>query len=378
MATMLYIGTFFDVDPDESNITTELAGSWIGEVRDVASGGIKLVSVTSQEPGWTNPYVIGDNDNFGGNSNGDKVVYDVGGGLIVTDIDSTDWVTVNFTDANGAVFSEDVAIIRTIEGHVFLTELFTNPGALDGRSIQSLQITAVPQSGTTGWVHHALNGSGVEYSFDGLTVVCFALGSMIRTEAGEVPVEDLRQGDLVLTADNGYQPIRWIGANKISAAQLDANPKLRPIRIRAGALGPNMPAEDLCVSPQHRMLVRSSIAEKMFDAGEVLVAAKQLVMLDGIDIAHDVADVEYFHFLFDQHEVVFANGAASESLYTGPVALKSVSPKSRREILTLFPELNDIDYKALSARTLVQGRKARQLAVRHKNNRKVLVQEKLH
>ena len=65
---------------------------------------------------------------------------------------------------------------------------------------------------------------------------------------------------------------------------------------------------DLIVSPQHRMLVRSQIAQKMFGTPEVLVAAKQLCQLRGIDVVEDLVDVTYVHFLFDAHQIVLANG----------------------------------------------------------------------
>ena len=88
------------------------------------------------------------------------------------------------------------------------------------------------------------------------------------------------------------------------------------------------------------MLVRSKIAERMFDQTEVLVAAKDILGVEGIDVAEDLTKVRYYHFLFKQHEVVFAEGAPSESLYTGPEALKSVTEDERQEILSIFPDLN--------------------------------------
>ncbi|MFC0811098.1 Hint domain-containing protein [Paracoccus panacisoli] len=202
---------------------------------------------------------------------------------------------------------------------------------------------------------------------------CFAAGTMIETDRGAVAVEALAEGDLVVTRDNGLQPIRWIGSRSLSAQELAGNEKLRPIRIRAGALGHGVPAADLLVSPQHRVLVRSKIAQKMFGTDEVLVAAKQLCQIDGIDIAHDLAAVVYYHLLFDRHEVVISNGAETESLFTGPEALRSVGPAALAEILTLFPELADRDYQPAAARTLASGRLGRKLAVRHGQNAKPLV-----
>lgn len=80
----------------------------------------------------------------------------------------------------------------------------------------------------------------------------------------------------------------------------------------------------------------------------------------------------YFHLLFDQHELVISNGAATKSLYVGPHALMAVPEAAREEILTLFPALADGGCDAWSApvRQFVPGRRGRQLALRHVNNSK--------
>lgn len=201
-------------------------------------------------------------------------------------------------------------------------------------------------------------------------IPCFTTGTLIETAHGAVAIETLAAGDLVLTRDNGLQPVRWIGSRTLAGAALAEN--LRPILIRKGALGVNTPSSDLLVSPQHRVLVRSKIAQKMFGTDEVLVAAKQLCQIDGIDIA-EMAEVTYVHILFDRHEVVISNGAETESLFTGPEALKSVGRAARDEIFAIFPELADRDYAPVAARELVSGRMGRKLAVRHAQNRKPLI-----
>lgn len=207
---------------------------------------------------------------------------------------------------------------------------------------------------------------------EGDVVPCFTRGTMVATPHGLVAIETLKPGDLVLTRDHGAQPLRWIGSRRLDAVDLRHRPKLRPIRIRAGALAPSIPAEDLLVSPQHRMLVQSKIAQRMFGAPEVLAAAKQLLELDGVDIAEDVDSVEYFHILFDNHEVVTANGAESEALYLGPMALKAIGSVAAAEIMALFPELLEEDFVPVSARHLVPGRLARKLVARHIENGKPL------
>lgn len=204
---------------------------------------------------------------------------------------------------------------------------------------------------------------------------CFTAGTMIAAEAGTVAVEALRPGMLVLTRDRGLQAVRWHGVQHLGSAALRARPGLRPVRIRAGALGDGTPTTDLVVSPQHRILVRSPIALRMFGTIEVLVAARQLLCLDGIEVAEDLDSVTYVHFAFDRHEVVVSNGAATESLYPGPEALKAVGPAGRAELLAIFPQLVEGDPARMppAARMLAGGRQARSLALRHHQNARPLV-----
>ncbi|RDW12051.1 Hint domain-containing protein [Paracoccus thiocyanatus] len=130
---------------------------------------------------------------------------------------------------------------------------------------------------------------------------------------------------------------------------------------------------DLVVSPQHRILLRSRAALRMFGTNEILAAAKQLLQIDGVDLATDLAEVEYVHILFDRHEVVWANGTATESLYLGPQALGALPAKAVEEILAIFPELTERTHVPEGARMLVSGRKARKLANRHAKNGRPLV-----
>jgi hypothetical protein len=136
-----------------------------------------------------------------------------------------------------------------------------------------------------------------------------------------------------------------------------------------------VPTTDLVVSPQHRILVRSKIAQRLFGVDEVLVAVKQLLLIDGIDVVANQDGIEYFHFLFDNHQVVISNGAETESLHTGPEALKSVGPVAQEEIFAIFPELRGRDPRALpeGARMLISGGQGRKLAQRHAQNHKLLV-----
>lgn len=200
------------------------------------------------------------------------------------------------------------------------------------------------------------------------SVPCFTKGSLIRTDRGDRVIEDLSAGDMVLTRDKGLCPIRWIGATTVSPARLDLQPNLRPIRISAGSIGDGIPLSDLEVSPQHRVLVRSRIGKRLFHTDEILVAAKHLVDLPGIDVITPPNGVTYYHMLFDDHEVVLSNGAWTESLYTGPQAMRSVGAAARREIIALFPDLQEPTCPPKGARRFLTGQEARKMVDRHAAN----------
>ena len=169
-------------------------------------------------------------------------------------------------------------------------------------------------------------------------IPCFTPGTLIATPTGERKVEDLQVGDRVITRDNGMQEIRWAGAKELSGAQLAANDHLQPILIQAGALGDNLPERDILVSPQHRMLLTTDQAAMYFEEREVLVAAKHLTMLEGVDRVES-SGTTYIHIMFDQHEVVLSNGTWSESFQPGDYSLDGIGKEQRDEILELFPEL---------------------------------------
>jgi hypothetical protein len=207
-------------------------------------------------------------------------------------------------------------------------------------------------------------------------VTCFTAGTLVVTERGEVAVETLKIGDRVLTVDHGLQPIRWIGSRIMTVDELGQAPQFRPIRIEAGALGDDLPLQRLTVSPQHRCLVRSKIAERMSGDREVLVAAKHLLGLPGVEIVEAKEPVTYIHMLFDRHELLWSNGAITESFYLGEQALSSVDRAAREEILALFPSLADglPDQRPVPARPFLRGRVARKLVDRSVTNRKPMVE----
>ncbi len=182
-------------------------------------------------------------------------------------------------------------------------------------------------------------------------IVCFTRGTMIMTPDGEKAIEDLAEGDLVETRDNGAQKLRWIGSRKMAAFG-----KIAPVVIKKGALGND---RDLRVSQLHRMLITDWRAELMFGEPEVLATAKHLVNGDTVYV-EEGGEVEYFHMLFDRHEIVTANGAPSESFHPGEQGLSWMEEQVRDEIYAIFPELqDDADSFGPSARQSLKAYEAR-------------------
>lgn len=134
---------------------------------------------------------------------------------------------------------------------------------------------------------------------------CLLGGTRVLTPTGEVRVEDLEIGDLVVTESGVVREIRWIGKTSI---ERDGNSPwadhVRPIRISKGALGGGRPHRDLYLSRAH-----------MLHLGGVLIPVSDLVNganIAAVDVASD--RIEYFHIALDRHDVLVAEGAPCESL----------------------------------------------------------------
>ena len=196
-----------------------------------------------------------------------------------------------------------------------------------------------PESGTV--YFYDANGAVIgQLAFSNIetTVTCFTPGTRIMTGLGPVAVEDLVPGDLVLTRDNGLQPIRWIGRKALEAAELRADAALQPVLIRQGALGGGLPVRDMLVSRQHRMLVEGPRVGLLFGEDEVFVRAHHLTVLPGV-LPAMVAEVTYLHLMFDRHEAVLADGAWSESFQPGDRALGGLDEDEAHELFSVFASM---------------------------------------
>lgn len=156
---------------------------------------------------------------------------------------------------------------------------------------------------------------------------CFVRGTLIATPGGEVAVEFLKIGDIVLTVNNGAVPIKWIGSRKLDPKAMDKPRDELPIRIRAGAISENQPSRDLFVSPDHCMFIEGS-----------LIPAKLLI--NGTTILQEIilSPIDYFHVELEEHDVIWAEGAQAESYldlgnksaFLEPGVLQFTSPKAKQ------------------------------------------------
>lgn len=199
---------------------------------------------------------------------------------------------------------------------------------------------------------------------------CFAKGSRITSANGEIPVEDLRVGDRVKTLDGRFEKVKLVVKRAFSAIEVVVNPKLRPVRISQGALGGGLPSRDLLVSRQHRMLVSSKIAARVCGADEVLVASNKLTELPGIFVDKADHGVTYFHIVLERHEVLFSEGAPTESFYMGTEALQGVQNHTRQEILEMFPQFLDAGFVTRPALPIPDNKRQKKIIARHVFNSK--------
>lgn len=170
-------------------------------------------------------------------------------------------------------------------------------------------------------------------------IYCFTKDTEIQTKTGKLNIQSLNIGDLIATQTHGFQPIRWIGKRSICAAELHGRPEFKPVLIRKSAFGINIPSKDTRLSQHHRICLTDWRAEVLFGQPSVLCAAIDLVNDHTILVDHKATTVEYYHILFDHHEIVFGDNLPSESFHPVADGLSVLDEKTRQELLALFPDL---------------------------------------
>jgi hypothetical protein len=142
-------------------------------------------------------------------------------------------------------------------------------------------------------------GQEVSFTFDEFPY-CLLAGTLVLTATGERPVEDIRIGDLVLTADGDTVPVRWVGRQSLITM---FNHRALPIVIRVGALGDNVPSRDLHVSPDHAILLDDYLVQ-----AQALVNGTTITVMDT-----PPAQLDYYHLELDTQRIIIADGTPVES-----------------------------------------------------------------
>jgi Hint domain len=221
----------------------------------------------------------------------------------------TNFGTVAFDTSASWVLQTNTAAISsaTIDG-------FVSTDTIDIIGFTATSISTI--AGGTGVIltdaasHHATLSFGAPISNFGfttgpfgteLTTICFCVGTLIDTPDGEVQVEKLKQGDMVLTAHNGPRAVKWVGRGKVLATR-GKRTAATPVIVRKGALADNVPNQDLHVTKAHSLYI-----DNVLIPVEFLVNHKTILWDDRAQ------EVEIYHVELDSHDVLLANGAAAES-----------------------------------------------------------------
>lgn len=284
--------------------------------------------------GWTGNDTItagtGDDQITGGDGD-DTFIYVAGDGVdTITDFNFGNSGTLN----DGDITNNDRIDLSNFYDDIWeLTADFNDDGILNQSNdgVGDVDYSNNASLGGGGLVFAGATGNTSSFTVENTGVVCFASGTRILTTEGERLIETLRIGDRIITRDNGVQTLRWIGKRDLSKTDLARNPKLHPIHLSPKLTGGDLP---LIVSPQHGVVFN-------VDGEETLVRAIHLARLQGgaARVMHGCRKVSYFHIMFEDHQIVFANGAPSESFFPGHFALAALESDVRSEIYELFPDL---------------------------------------
>ena len=261
------------------------------------------------------------NNVYGNETTGQQTVVDAGGGPIADGTAVEPEWSYSFTTSTGETYKAyAVSEVDSGNGDVLAVHgwAFDDPAPPFG---VELTLTSATYTDRVAVAYEAA-----------ASPVCFTPGTLIETALGEVPVEQLQAGDLLVTLDHGLQPLKLVLKTVHSFTERNSDHK--PILFTAGSLGPRIPRQDLGVSAQHRFLM-----ENQNDHAQFLIAAKTFLVKPGVRRMEGKSSFIYIHLVMEQHEILLANGAPTESFFPGPQAVKSLSGSARCALMELFPAL---------------------------------------
>ncbi len=216
----------------------------------------------------------------------------------------TDWLGLTPSGFSGEILGfvqGDTIDLTGVTDATAATIVSGNTLQIARSSHPAIDLTLDPSQNYTGVTFSAVSGSSNTVVTTDM-MPCFAAGTRLDTPDGPVVVEALRAGDRVLTANGPPRPIRWIGWRRLDLRRHPDPAAVRPVRILANALAPGEPRRDVLMSPDHALLI---------DGG--LIPVRLLINGGTIRQEDGCRSVTYFHIELDSHDVLLAEGLATES-----------------------------------------------------------------
>jgi len=232
------------------------------------------------------------------------------------------------TYAAGTTIISAYDLINTGSGHKVTSFHLGGTGYQQG-AVDGL-ISTVPLVEGTTYTFNQERSSYLQNNPYDEYVSCFAKGTKIQTTDGLVEVSKIKAGNKVVTLENGIQEVLWAGKSDVAGVG-----DLAPICFAPGTIGNS---ETLRLSPNHRVFVSNPTVQLYFGSPAALVAAKFMVN-DTTIVREEVEQISYFHILTAQHDIVFANGAPTETLFLGNSKESGLCEQANEEIRGLFPDL---------------------------------------
>ena len=206
---------------------------------------------------------------------------------------------------NAVVHLDCCLTLMSVTGHTI--EILILVEVDEGNNVADIYVMPlVNLKERTGYVLVGINRDIARQKFAEIACVSFTRGTLITMASGmQKPIEDLYEGDIVLTRDDGPQPIRWIGQNTTRAVG-----EFAPVCIQAGTLHNE---NDLLVSPNHRLFIYQRSDTLGAGQSGLFVRARHLINGDTV-VQRDGGFIDYYQLLFDRHQIIYAEGIAAETL----------------------------------------------------------------
>jgi hypothetical protein len=212
------------------------------------------------------------------------------------------------------------------------------------------------QTGSSGWdiaENRSISASSLPTLHVGTNAACYCRDTLILTDRGEISVQALAIGDVVVTMSGATRPIKWIGRRSYAGRFAFGQKNILPVCIKAGALDENTPRRDLWISPHHAMYLEG-----------VLIEARDLVNGVSVVQAETVDKVEYFHIELETHDVLVVEGSFSESfidddsrnMFHNAPEYRALYPEDEQAAVRHYAPRLDSGYTVEKARRRIEAR----------------------